>query len=316
MTASCLDDLPPEVQRLLASATRMETTLATGADTGGMVWHVWQAESDQSANACPPVVLLHGGSGSWTHWLRNIDALVASGRQVYAADLPGFGDSAAPARGTDADALTEPVERGLQQLLGSTACDLVAFSFGGMVAGFIAAQFPARVHRLVLVGAPGLGVASRNTVTLTAWRHLEGAVEREAVHRKNLAALMLHHPESVTQLALRLHTDNTLRDRMKGRRLAYSEALAQALSKVRCPVHAIYGREDALYRQRQDALLQALHAAPHFDGLQWIEDAGHWVQFERQPAFDAALLAILEPAGESIRLPHLLSKSVSPAHVQ
>ena len=259
-----------------------------------MVWHVWQPASDQSANKHPPVVLLHGGSGSWTHWLRNIDALVASGRRVYAADLPGFGDSAAPARGTDADALTEPVERGLQQLLGGAACDLVAFSFGGMVAGFIAAQFPARAQRLVLVGAPGLGVASRNTVMLTAWRHLESATEREAVHRKNLAALMLHRLDAITPLALRLHTDNTLRDRMKGRRLAYSEALAQALVNVQCPVHAIYGREDALYRQRQDALLRALHAAPHFEGLQWIESAGHWVQFESPAAFDAVLLGILD----------------------
>jgi 2-hydroxy-6-oxonona-2,4-dienedioate hydrolase len=283
-------DLPTEVQRLLARATRIETPCGAGS----MVWHVWHPDPHQSAKDHPPVVLLHGGSGSWTHWLRNIEPLVQSGRSVYAADLPGFGDSAAPAKGTDADALTEPVERGLQQLLGNTACDLVAFSFGGMVAGFIAAQFPARAHRLVLVGAPGLGVASRNTITLTAWRHLSDPAEREAVHRKNLALLMLYKPESITPLALRLHTDNTLRDRMKGRRLAYSEALAQALVNVQCPVHAIYGFEYALYRRRQDALLRALHAVPHFEGLHWIEGAGHWVQFEAPPAFDAVLLAILD----------------------
>ena len=308
MTSTSSHDLPPEVQNLLTRATRMETPLSPSAGSGSMVWHVWQPRPDPSANENSPVVLLHGGSGSWTHWLRNIEALVASGRRVYAADLPGFGDSAAPERGTDADALTEPVERGLQQLLGSAACDLVAFSFGGMVAGFIAAQFPARAHRLVLVGAPGLGVASRNTVTLTAWRHLEGAAEREAVHRKNLAALMLHRLDAITPLALRLHTDNTLRDRMKGRRLAYSEVLAQALADVRCPVHAIYGREDALYRQRQDALLQALRAAPYFEGLQWIEGAGHWVQFERPAAFDAVLLAILEGVGQPLPAPQSLLK--------
>jgi 2-hydroxy-6-oxonona-2,4-dienedioate hydrolase len=284
-------DLPPEVQHLLTHATRVETPCGDGT----MVWHVWHPESPEEAH--PPIVLLHGGSGSWTHWLRNIEPLVQSGRSVYAADLPGFGDSASPERGTDADALTEPVEHGLQQLLGNTACDLVAFSFGGMVAGFIAAQFPARAHRLVLVGAPGLGVASRNTITLTAWRHLNDPAEREAVHRKNLAALMLYRPEAITPLALRLHTDNTLRDRMKGRRLAYSEALALALTNARCPVHAIYGREDALYRQRQDSLLQALRAAPNFQGLQWIAGAGHWVQFEQPEVFDAALLAILDGDG-------------------
>jgi 2-hydroxy-6-oxonona-2,4-dienedioate hydrolase len=300
MTSSIPLDLPTEVQRLLARATRMETPCGHGT----MGWQVWQPASPEPA--LPPVVLLHGGSGSWTHWLRNIEPLVKSGRSVYAADLPGFGDSAAPARGTDADALTEPVEHGLQQLLGATSCDLVAFSFGGMVAGFIAAQFPARAYRLVLVGAPGLGVASRNTITLTAWRHLSDAAEREAVHRKNLAALMLYRLEAITPLALRLHTDNTFRDRMKGRRLAYSEALAQALADVRCPVHAIYGRQDALYRQRQDALLQALQSAPHFQGLHWIEGAGHWVQFEAPEAFDGALLGILAGAGEPLRQPQSL----------
>lgn len=290
MNASTPLDLPPDIQRLLAGATRLETPCGDGA----MVWHVWQPKPGHNARDHAPVVLLHGGSGSWTHWLHNIEPLVRAGRQVYVADLPGFGDSAAPATGTDADALVAPVEAGLQLLLGDGACDLVAFSFGGMVAGFLAAQFPARAARLVLVGAPGLGVASRNIVTLTPWRHLSDPAQREAIHRNNLAALMLHRPETITALALRIHTDNTLRDRMKGRRLAYTDVLARALAEVRCPVYAIYGREDALYRQRQEAVAQALRLAPHFKGLQWIEGAGHWVQFEQAQAFDAALLAVLD----------------------
>ena len=287
MNSDPLIDQPAEVQQLLASATRLETPCGDGT----MVWHHWQPERPTGK---PPVVLLHGGSGSWTHWLRNIAALVGAGRSVYAADLPGFGDSALPPVGNDADALPAPVEQGLRVLLAGTACDVVAFSFGGMVAGFIAAQFPARVQRLVLVGAPGLGVASRNTITLTRWRHLEDAAEREAVHRQNMAALMLFKPDSINALALALHSANTLRDRMKGRRLAYTDVLARTLVSVRCPVHAIYGREDALYRERQGALLQAFNAAPNFQGLQWIEAAGHWVQFEQPQAFDAALSAVLD----------------------
>ena len=281
---------PAEVRQLLASATRLETPCGSGS----MVWHRWQPDAASAAAGLQrPVVLLHGGSGSWTHWLRNIEALVGAGRPVLAADLPGFGDSAPPATGTDADALPAPVETGLQLLLGDTPCDMVAFSFGGMVAVFLAAQWPARVTRLVLVGSPGLGVASRNTVTLTTWRHLPDPAEREAVHRSNLAALMLHRPEAITALALRLHSDNLLRDRMKGRSLAYTDILARTLPDVYCPVYALYGREDALYRGQQEALEAALQSAPGFRGLQWIEDAGHWVQFEQAQVFDAVLLAIL-----------------------
>lgn len=89
-------------------------------------------------------------------------------------DLPGFGDSAAPMHGTDADALPGLVEQGLQCLLGDAACDWVGFSFG-MVAGFIAGQFAAQVARLVLVGAPGLGIAPQKAIRLNAWRHLAKA---------------------------------------------------------------------------------------------------------------------------------------------
>ena len=279
--------LPPEAQALLQSATRTETP----GEAGPLVWHEWGRHSRNPALA--PLVLLHGGSGSWAHWLRNIGPLAATGRRVLVPDLPGFGDSAAPLHGTDADALPEPLAQGLQALLGDQACDLVGFSFGGMVAGFVAAHFPARVARLVLVGAPGLGIAPQKAVRLNAWRHLPEARQRDAVHRRNLAALMLLHPESITETALRLHVANVLRDRMKGRSLSRTDALAQALQAVKCPVHAIYGAEDALYRGRMDALAPALRQAPGFRGLALIEDSGHWVQFERAEAFDAALLAAL-----------------------
>jgi 2-hydroxy-6-oxonona-2,4-dienedioate hydrolase len=287
MTPVSTVQLPLEAQALLKTATRTETPCGTGA----MVWHLWGKATRNPALA--PLVLLHGGSGSWTHWLRNIGALVDSGRWVLVPDLPGFGDSAAPLHGTDADALPGLVAQGLQSLLGDVACDLVGFSFGGMVAGFIAEQFAARVARLVLVGAPGLGIAPEKAIRLNAWRHLAEPVQRDAVHRRNLAALMLLHPESITELALRLHVANVLRDRMKGRSLSRSDALAQSLSRVQCPVYAIYGREDALYRGKMDALAPALRLVPGFRALTLVDAAGHWVQFERAEAFDEALLAIL-----------------------
>ena len=280
--------LPSEAQQLLATASRFETPCGSGM----MVWHTWGQATRRPGLA--PLVLLHGGSGSWMHWLRNIPALVDSGRWVLVPDLPGFGDSAVPPGGSDADALPEPMEQGLNILVGDAACDLVGFSFGGMVAGFIAERFATRAARVVLVGAPGLGVALEKAIRLRAWRHLADEGARDAIHRHNLAALMLHHEESITELALRLHIANVLRDRMKGRSLARTDALAQSLARLGCPVYAVYGREDALYRGKLDLLQAALESAPDFRGLALIEDAGHWVQFERAGAFDKALLAALD----------------------
>ena len=288
MISEPLVELPLEAQALLKTATRTETP----GDTGSMVWHHWGKATCHPVLA--PLVLLHGGSGSWMHWLRNIDALVDSGRWVLVPDLPGFGDSAAPLHGTDADALPGLVEQGLEYLLGDAACDLVGFSFGGMVAGFIAEQFAARVARLVLVGAPGLGIAPDTPFHLRAWRHHKDADRRDAIHRGNLAALMLHHPGSISDLALHLHMANVLRDRMQGRNLSRTDVLARTLPLLKCPLYAIYGQEDALFRGQLAALETAMRQAPRFKSFTLIQEAGHWVQFERTEAFDVALLAALD----------------------
>ena len=274
------------IERLRALATRRETPCGAGT----MVWHVW----GESRPSLPPVVLFHGGSGSWTHWVRNIQPLVAAGRQVIAADLPGFGDSAPPPSGGDADALVAPLADGLNVLLGGEPCDLVGFSFGGLTAGLLLAEHPALARRLVLVGAPAMGVTPDRQFELKAWRHLPSAAEQEAVHRFNLAALMLKDASLTDGLALELHVSNLRRDRMPRRRLAHTDILARSLPRVRCPVHAIYGAHDALYKAWIHQLEDAFKAsAPDFRGLVLIPEAGHWVPFERPEAFDDALLTVL-----------------------
>ena len=52
--------------RSIAPATRHTTT--SGA--GEVVWRMWGAGT--------PLVLLHGGTGSWMHWVRNVEDAVAS----------------------------------------------------------------------------------------------------------------------------------------------------------------------------------------------------------------------------------------------
>lgn len=272
------------IHTLRASAIRHTTPCGDGHT----IWHAWGQPGKHA-----PLLLLHGGSGSWTHWLRNIQTLVDTGRQVWVPDLPGFGESALPPGGSDADAVPAPLEAGLQQLLGPTPVDVVGFSFGGMVGGFLAQAHPARVARLVLVGAPALGLVERNTVRLQAWRHLADAAAQEARHRHNLTALMLCNPAGVDADTLALHIANVLRDRIPGRRLSYTDALSRALQQLHCPVWAIYGREDALYLGRLATLAAALQAAPTFQSLQLVDTAGHWVQYEQAEAFNAALQTAL-----------------------
>lgn len=277
------DDLPAAAREVHARASRHESVHAGRR----MVWHRWGADAGE------PVVLLHGGSGSWTHWLRNVETLAATGRAVWAPDLPGFGESDRPATGNDADAMVEPLSTALREWFGASPVDVVGFSFGGLVGGLAAAGHPEQVRRLVLVGAPALALSGLR-LGLTEWRHLPTSQERAAVHRANLAALMLHHRESITPLAVALHAANLERDRLRRRKLARTEALQMALPQVRCPMAAIYGRDDVLYRDRTDALEASLRSLPLMQSFEFVEGAGHWVQFERAEAFDAALRRALD----------------------
>ncbi|MFD0667244.1 alpha/beta fold hydrolase [Ramlibacter sp. MAHUQ-53] len=280
-------DLPPEALAVLAGA-RAHETLFEGRRT---VWHAWGPAGGE------PVVLLHGGSGSWAHWVRNIEALAAAGREAWIPDLPGFGDSDLPATGGDSDALAPPVAAGIRQLLQGRAFDLVAFSMGGLVAGLVAETAPPGLRRLVVVGTPLLPPGP-SPVRLLEWRHLQDDAERARIHRHNLGALMLHAPEAITPLAEGIHGANLARDRLRKRRLAQSGALAGVLQRVRCPVHMIYGREDALFRARLPELEATFAAVPTLASQCFLEGAGHWVQFEAPAAFDQALArALADPAG-------------------
>lgn len=285
----------PQVVRTLADVAALEQAARRHAlplADGHMVWRCW-GEGE-------PVVLLHGGSGSWTHWVRNIAPLVAAGRQVWIPDLPGFGESAAAVPGGgDADALPEPMAAALGELLGDAAVDVAGFSFGTMVGALIAERWPQRVRRLVLTGAPALGVRGSEPIELRPWAQLPEGSERDAALRENLAILMLANPDPADTLALELHRANLVRDRMRLRRLSRTDIMRRTLPRVACPVYGIWGEEDVLHRGVQEQLAPALAVAPDFRGLVRIAGAGHWAQYEKAPQYSAALAAALD--GEESR---------------
>jgi pimeloyl-ACP methyl ester carboxylesterase len=240
--------------------------------------------------AANPLVLLHGGSGSWNHWVRNVLPLSES-RAVWALDTPGLGDSELPIGAEDADDLSVPLAQGLEALFKEEPIDMVGFSVGGLMAGFLAAQQPARIKRMVLVGVPGLGL-SNNIPNMRGFRVNMTHEERMGVHRNNLLAIMLHDEKNITPELLAMQEHNVLRDRLRRRRIARSDVLLSLQKHWICEVHGIWGQRDALYEG-------ALHLIPdlliecQLKQFDIIEGAGHWVQFEAADAFNHILLARL-----------------------
>jgi pimeloyl-ACP methyl ester carboxylesterase len=252
--------------------------------SGWQVWHVW------NKHAGKPLVLLHGGSGSWNHWVRNVLPLSET-RAVWAWDTPGLGDSELPPGAVDADDLALPLSQGLQALFGDETVDIVGFSFGGLVLGFMAAQQPQQVRRMVLVGVPGLGL-SNNIVNMKGFRDNMSQAERDAVHHNNLMAIMLHDEAQITPDLLTMQEHNVRRDRLRRRRIARSDAMLRLQSQWNCEVHGIWGEWDALYTGKMDLLKDRLSAC-QLKSFHVVPGAGHWVQFERAPAFNQLLMQCL-----------------------
>jgi pimeloyl-ACP methyl ester carboxylesterase len=268
--------LKQEIDAAIDKAKRIELPTPSGMQ----VWHVWNEAAGH------PLVLLHGGSGSWNHWVRNVLPLSES-RAVWTLDTPGLGDSELPSGAEDADDLSVPLAQGLEALFKENPVDTVGFSFGGLMAGFLAAQQPALIKRMVLVGVPGLGL-SNNIPNMRGFRVNMTHEERMGVHRNNLLAIMLHDEKNITPELLAMQEHNVLRDRLRRRRIARSDVLLSLQKHWTCEVHGIWGEKDALYEG-------ALHLIPdlltdcNLKQFDVIQDAGHWVQFEASDAFNQTL---------------------------
>jgi len=274
------DDLPAEALRVLAAASRSEIVHREFRT----VWHCWGAGR--------ALVLLHGGSGSWTHWIRNVEALAGAGWRVSVPDLPGFGDSQAPPQATDAPGLVDTMAHGIREIAGGQACPVVGFSFGGLTAVLTAAAHPDLMARVVLVGAPGLGLRN-SRLALTPWIGLQDPEARRQAHRRNLQTLMLYEPAAVDDFTVAIHAANLERDRMRHRKVALTDIVARTLPALSLPLDAIYGEEDALYTGRMDEVEAVLRQAPSFGRMVRIPRAGHWVQYEDPSRFNDSLLGLL-----------------------
>ena len=268
---------PAEIRALTAAATRHETPCGDGR----MIWHGWGAAD------APVLVLLHGGAGSWRHWVRNI-ADLARDHRVLAADAPGLGESADPPLPHDAATVSGVIADGITTLLGNAArYHLAGFSFGGVMAGCVAALHGARVRSLAIAGAGGLGL-ERGITPLMKVRHLSGP-ERAAAHRHNLAALMIADPAKIDALALAIQDWNTRHTRLRTPRISRGTVLAEALAKIAAPLAGIYGGADATCLPDMAARARVFRELQPGATFEIIPGVGHWVQYEAPDAYGTAL---------------------------
>lgn len=268
----------------------------TPCGDGRMVWRVW-GQGD-------PVVLLHGGSGSWTHWFRTIPAL-EDRYTVIVADLPGCGDSDMPVHPYDrndligsTDRIAEIMAAGLREIVPATAYHLVGFSFGAVSGGYVALREGSCVRSFTTIGAAAMGIPWPGlTGSLRVVEPGMSAARILDVQRHNLNVIMMAAaPCDIDDMTAWLQWENTKRARLRTHWVAPSDTLARALRRLDVPLTAIWGLQDVFVNpgaeEREKLVLDTQPAAR----VHFVDGAGHWAMYEAADAVNELLLSALDRA--------------------
>ena len=224
----------------------------------------------------PPLILLHGLSGSGRWWGRNVPVFSRSFR-TYSVDLPGFGQS----RGVRWSRLDDIADRLADWLVdeGLPRAHIAGHSLGGAVAARLAARHPDRVDRLVLVDA---AIRPQGTGTITRPGHVMRGISRESLGFGSLLVrdLMRCHPRSFVAATVdALQTD-----------------WEPYLRRIDAPTLVVWGERDAITPL---GLGQEITAVISGARLITLAEAGHNPMWERAEAFNAEVLRFLADRDET-----------------
>lgn len=240
------------------------------------------------AGSGDPLLLVHGGHGSWTHWVANIEPLAAK-RRVIALDLPGFGASFNPVPAYSIEQYGDTISAVLDAL-GLTRAAICGFSFGCVVSAMAARAEPQRIARLAMVNPPGISAVSPIAVAIQ--KRLSELAVRHGLRRgalESLKQLQLFNHELIDDAVVDMMVENVRQTCFVSRSVSRATDTNHILADVHQPVLLLIGREDI---SRQFGLAEALRAVPRAapqTQIHIIERARHWLQFDRAALFNAVL---------------------------
>jgi pimeloyl-ACP methyl ester carboxylesterase len=237
------------------------------------------------------LLLVHGGTGSRKHWIRNTAAL-AEHYRVWAIDLPGFGESLDVPAGIDSTQYIDYVYEHLQALTFTHEPFLLgAFSFGSVVSSGLAIKFGERLKKMSIIGPAGFGIKRAVPIDTRSMRSAGSSIEAQnEVMRHNLKAIMLYYPDSITDEMLAMHRVHINETRFDSRPLSLSPLLLANLKQVSCPLQILWGEHDQYAHPKLDERMQLTQQALPSARLAKIARAGHWAQYENAEDTTRAML--------------------------
>ena len=244
-----------------------------------------------------PIIFLHGGYGSWAHWIKQAIPF-SKGNRVLIPDMPGFGESDDLNLPHTPEKIASNIVDSLMELIKVDDDPIICgFSFGGLIAGHLSYQLiekNVKPTKLILVGPGGLG-AKRGAMDEMIARHSK-MTEAEVynAHKKNLGILMIYDHTKVDELSIHIQKQNTDAHRIKSRPISGTDTLAKILNKQSVPLYVLWGEKDAsvgVYLEDRMAILRSINTDVRFH-VQF--QTGHWIMYEDEKVFNELLKKIIQ----------------------
>lgn len=250
----------------------------------------------------PPVILLHGFPEFWYGWRNQIPALAAAGFHVTAPDQRGYNLSDKPRRLRDyrLNHLAEDVV-GFIDALGADRVYLVGHDWGGVIAWWVAQNYPDRIAKLAILNAPHVTAYQRYLLThpmqwLKSW--YIGFFQTPLLPDAILKRILWTQPppdaqEAFTADDLAQYRAAISQPRALWSMLAYYRAAARfprkpriADPRIHMPTLILWGKRDAYLAT---PLAQASADLCDNARIEYF-DTSHWIQHEAADQVNKALI--------------------------
>lgn len=236
----------------------------------------------------PILVLLHGGYGSWMHFLKNVEEL-SKNFQVIVPDMPGFGESEPFPKVPNLDEYAQTLVDALYSLTNGSNYNIIGFSFGSAIGSHMIKFAGDKVNRLTLVGYNRTGNMPFKRPKMISWRDAKTEEELNAAQRHNLSVMMIHKQEKIDEMAINLQTLNTRGTKVRSLEIVASHDLPNRILSISQPIDIIWGEFDVtLIKGIDDAQSRMKELIPDVR-FHIIPNSGHWIQFEEYDKFNSTI---------------------------
>ena len=253
------------------------------------------------AGAGEPLILIHGsgpGVTAFANW-RGVIPELSGHFRCYAPDTLGFGYTDFPPdiAGFDMDRWLEHLI-GFMDNLGIEQAHFIGNSYGGALTLALAARYPDRVGRIVLMGSAGL-VFPVSEGLKKVWGYqpsIEAMRDLMTTFAFDPALVKEEIVASRYQASIRPGAQEAYSSLFPEPRQRWLDALAtdeDALRSLRHPTLIVHGREDVIVPVEQSVKFNQLirHSELHIFG-----ECGHWTQIEKRERFIELVIPFLKGA--------------------